>query len=211
MYVKVKPSVMGPAPLKEATSHKYISDGSGRDFYITYNSGGLEAPYIPGTTKAEHGFITSLRSGAKNLGLKRLCTPAERQRMKKSQSAQRLLVKRLTATSKEWKEIAKETRRQSISKERELRSPQVIPYSRYFDYQPSRNDMINTPMTAHNNLKLQNSPRVGDSHYNYPAYARSTKNLVIIFVLFISLKTWEKATQQCLVGLQSMRIRTNRL
>ena len=81
MYVREKPSVMGPAPLKEATSFKYFSDGSGRDFYITYNSGGLEAPYVPGATRSDNNFIHSLRSGiTKNS--KRLTTPAEKQRMK---------------------------------------------------------------------------------------------------------------------------------
>jgi hypothetical protein len=178
MYVKMKPSAMGPSPMKEATSHKYISDGSGRDFYITYNSGGLEAPYIPGTTKAEHGFIKSLRSGNRDLGHRRLATPAERQRMKKSQSAQRLLVTRLTATSKEWKMIAKETRRQSISRERELRSPQAMPQSRYLEYQVTRNEGNNRIMADYKNLEIENSAKANKAKYNYPVYARSTRNFV---------------------------------
>ena len=82
-YTKEKPSVMGPSPLKDATSFKYTSDGSGRDFYITYNSGGLEAPYIPGTQKSDHNFICSLRSGLNSGQQKRLSTPSEKQRMKK--------------------------------------------------------------------------------------------------------------------------------
>lgn len=82
MYTKERPSGMPPAPLKEATSFKYISDGSGRDFYITYNSGGLEAPYIPGANKSDQRFIMSLRSGALNMGKQRLSTPAEKERMK---------------------------------------------------------------------------------------------------------------------------------
>lgn len=94
MYSKEMPSQMPPAPFKAATSFKYISDGSGRDFYITYNSGGLEAPYIPGTQKSDQYFITSLRSGLKTSQGTRLSTPSEKQRMKKCRSAQRLLVKR---------------------------------------------------------------------------------------------------------------------
>lgn len=81
MYMKDKISCSPPAPLKEARSFKYVSDGSGRDFYITYNSGGLEAPYIPGATFSDHKFILSLRAGAQK-NAKRLATPAEKLRMK---------------------------------------------------------------------------------------------------------------------------------
>ena len=169
---------MGPAPLKDATSFKYISDGSGRDFYITYNSGGLEAPYIPGSTKSDQNFITSLRSGPKNVGYKRLSTPAERQRMRKSHSTQKLLVKRLTATSAEWKEIAKETRRQSLSRERELRSPQGNIQPRMFNFDPSRNGQIVSPMGVYPNMQDSMTPLTTSGHYNYPIYSRSTRNLV---------------------------------
>ena len=65
MYTTEKIWCSPPAPLKEATSFKYISDGSGRDFYITYNSGGLEAPYIPGMKFSDQKFVLSLRSGFK--------------------------------------------------------------------------------------------------------------------------------------------------
>jgi hypothetical protein len=43
---------------KEATAFKYISDGSGRDSYILYNSGGLHVEYFPGN---KHEFAASLR------------------------------------------------------------------------------------------------------------------------------------------------------
>ena len=81
MYAVDKISSSPPAPLKEATSFKYISDGSGRDFYITYNSGGLEAPYTPGMMFSDQRFIMSLRAGAQKHA-KRLATPAEKLRMK---------------------------------------------------------------------------------------------------------------------------------
>ena len=76
-----KPNLVAPPSLKDATSFKYISDGSGRDFYITYNSGGLEAPYVPGANRSDNNFILSLRSGINNRA-KRLSTPSEKQRMK---------------------------------------------------------------------------------------------------------------------------------
>ena len=187
-YVREKPSVMGPAPLKDATSFKYISDGSGRDFYITYNSGGLEAPYIPGATRSDNNFITSLRSGTKLMGNKRLSTPAEKQRMKKSNSAQRLLVRRLTATSKEWRKIAKENKRQSISREKELRSPTAAQYNRLFEMQATRNELINRPMLMYNHIKDQVSPTSSVQGNNgYPSYSRSTKNLVISSFLFFNI------------------------
>lgn len=33
---------------KVPMSFKYASDGSGRDSYVTYNAGGLQASYFPG-------------------------------------------------------------------------------------------------------------------------------------------------------------------
>jgi hypothetical protein len=190
MYVKEKPSCMPPAPLKQATSFKYISDGSGRDFYVTYNSGGLEAPYIPGTTMSDQRFITSLRSTAKNMGNKRLSTPAERQRMKKCRTAQKLLVRRLTATSKEWKEINREFKRQSLSRERELRSPQAAQQNRLSEYQLTRNNSIKGPLSIYNHIKEQET--IPQQH-PYPIYARSTRNLVNYHDLCFSYN------QKCLV------------
>jgi len=62
MYSKALPNQMMPAPQKAATSFKYLSDGSGRDFYITFNSGGLENPYIPGQKHPNASFFQSLRN-----------------------------------------------------------------------------------------------------------------------------------------------------
>lgn len=169
---------MGPSPLKEATSFKYISDGSGRDFYITHNSGGLEAPYIPGTKHSDNHFITSLRSGSKYMGGKRLSTPAEKQRMKKCQSAQRLLVQRLTATSQQWREISRENKMRSISREKELRSPQAAQNNRLLDFQATRNETINRPMLMYTQMKRQENGSESGSNFGYPVYARSTRNLV---------------------------------
>lgn len=33
---------------KPAPTVKYVSDGSGRDFYVTHSSGGMQAPYVAG-------------------------------------------------------------------------------------------------------------------------------------------------------------------
>lgn len=176
MYTTEKPSCMGPAPLKEATSFKYLSDGSGRDFYITYNSGGLEAPYVPGANRSDQKFIMSLRSGARQFGQTRLSTPAEKQRMKKCRSAQKLLVRRLTATSKEWKEISKEIKRQSISRERELRSPQGSIQPKTFDFHPTRNEGIKHQWALYQNLN--EDPEFNTQKASYPIYARSTRNLL---------------------------------
>lgn len=176
MYNKERPSGMPPAPLKDATSFKYVSDGSGRDFYITYNSGGLEAPYIPGTQKSEHQFIWSLRSNLNNNQQKRLSTPAEKMRMKKCRSAQRLLVRRLTATSKEWKEINQEAKKQSISREREARSPVINPQTQLHSYQMSRNSIIrNSGMIWQPDQSEVNS---SSQKYSYPIYSRSTRNIL---------------------------------
>ena len=41
-----------PAPLKETTAIKYCSDGSGRDSYILYNSGGNHVESVPGGYKS---------------------------------------------------------------------------------------------------------------------------------------------------------------
>jgi hypothetical protein len=176
-YTKVKPSVMGPSPLKEATSFKYVSDGSGRDFYITYNSGGLEAPYIPGTKKSDHNFILSLRSGLQTSQQKRLSTPSENQRMKKSRSAQRLLVRRLTATSQEWKQINKEEKRMSISRERDAMSPMGSSQQTQFGtYQMSRNARLMHPQ-EYNDKKINQTDQSSKQH-GYPIYSRSTRNLL---------------------------------
>lgn len=105
-----------------------------------------------------------------------MSTPAEKQRMKKCRSAQRLLVKRLTATSKEWREINKEFRRQSISRERELRSPMAASQTQFFEVFSTRNKNLPVPVSGGLQLEPEN-----DKHmYGYPIYARSTRNMVSV-------------------------------
>ncbi len=48
-----------PAPLKETTAVRYSSDGSGRDAYVLYNSGGNYPTVGPGRSWS---FVRSLRS-----------------------------------------------------------------------------------------------------------------------------------------------------
>ena len=113
-YPKEKVRVVIPAPRKDAVSFKYISDGSGRDFYITHNSGGLQAPYIPGSVKASATFFTSLRKIEKRNKLIRFASPKEIERMKTSLISQRKLIARLTSSSSDWRKINKELRKSFI-------------------------------------------------------------------------------------------------
>jgi hypothetical protein len=107
LFSKVKKSNVSPAPYKNATSFKYQSDGKGRDFYISHNSGGLQAPYVPGILKADARFIASLRDIQKRNTMTRFSSPKERERMRKNIKTQKLLVKRLTSNTKDWKEMSK--------------------------------------------------------------------------------------------------------
>lgn len=86
-----------------ASSFKYISDGNGRDFYITYNSGGLQAAYIPGAKKSDAEFISSLRNIPKRNDPISYPSPKELERRKHSLRSQQVLIKRLTANTKQWK------------------------------------------------------------------------------------------------------------
>eukprot|EP00347_Sterkiella_histriomuscorum_P023094 403335973 len=52
-----------PHPMKESTAFKYISDGSGRDSYVSINSGGLHSPAVYGSHK--NLFANTLRSTEK--------------------------------------------------------------------------------------------------------------------------------------------------
>ena len=126
-YSKRKPSVSPPAPHKEATSFKYISDGNGRDFYITHNSGGLQAAYVPGAKKSDAAFISSLRTIEKRNEPLRFPSPKEIERRKHSLRSQKLLIQRLTSNSKQWKKMNKEYRT-SVIKERvkSLKLPDTI-------------------------------------------------------------------------------------
>ena len=49
---------------KEATVFKYFGDGSGRDFYVTKDSGGLIPPYASNSPQAQ--FYGSLRNYEKS-------------------------------------------------------------------------------------------------------------------------------------------------
>jgi len=42
---------VSPSPRYDGKPFKYYSDGSGRDFYVTHNSGGLHLQYTPGGKK----------------------------------------------------------------------------------------------------------------------------------------------------------------
>ena len=68
------------APQKTATSFKYVSDGSGRDFYVTFNSGGLEAAYVPGAKHPNATFFMSLRNNEKLTKIKRYVSPQQREK-----------------------------------------------------------------------------------------------------------------------------------
>ena len=107
LFVKDKPRLTLPAPRKDAVSFKYISDGNGRDFYITHNSGGLQAPYIPGTTRPEAAFVSSLRDNKRRNIHMRYASPKELHRMRIQAVSQQKLTKRLTSTHQEWREIAR--------------------------------------------------------------------------------------------------------
>lgn len=140
-YYNEKPRMVIPAPHKEATSFKYVSDGNGRDFYITHNSGGLQAPYLPGSLKAEAQFIASLRHIEKRNKSSRFPSPQERMRMKKSLMNQKMLIKRLTSNNKEWKNINKEYRASVI---KSMPKKMSLPGYSMCDYGPLMSTLNNT-------------------------------------------------------------------
>ena len=78
-YPKDPPNKMTIAPQRQATSFKYVSDGSGRDFYITCNSGGLESAYVPGQKHPTTAFFQSLRANNKISKIKRHISPKDRE------------------------------------------------------------------------------------------------------------------------------------
>jgi hypothetical protein len=55
-----------PSPQKEATAHKYQSDGSGRDSYVISNSGGLVSDFH-GSNRADVNFVSGLRQCPANV------------------------------------------------------------------------------------------------------------------------------------------------
>lgn len=52
-YEKDPPSHTQPIGYKNAPTLKYISDGSGRDFYVTHSAGGMQAAYLPGMKRPD--------------------------------------------------------------------------------------------------------------------------------------------------------------
>jgi hypothetical protein len=85
------------------------------------------------------------------------------------------MVKRLTATSEEWKKINKELKRQSLSREKEMRSPQAAHKNRLIEFQNSRTESMKRPLSIYNHIKEQKN---SNPKFGYPIYARSTRNLV---------------------------------
>jgi len=59
------PNKSPPIGYKPTPTFKYISDGSGRDFYVTHSSGGLQAPYVPGIKRSDVHFRSHLRDNPK--------------------------------------------------------------------------------------------------------------------------------------------------
>lgn len=56
MFIRETPSKSPIIGFKPTPTFKYISDGSGRDFYVTHSSGGLQAPYVPGIKRSDAQF-----------------------------------------------------------------------------------------------------------------------------------------------------------
>ena len=67
--------VCAPSPQKEATVFDYISDGSGRDFYITHNSGGLKTTYRRGFADFKASLRTYDNTTLTNLKHRRMQNP----------------------------------------------------------------------------------------------------------------------------------------
>ena len=130
---------MIPVAHKDALSFKYISDGSGRDFYVAYNSGGLQAPYIPGALKSDAAFISSLRNIEKRNKIWRFSSPKEREQMKRSLLSQKLLVKRLTSNNSEWKQINKDLKSNFLKSKSKLIN---LNSNNSYDYGKYRIDLI---------------------------------------------------------------------
>ena len=55
-----------PSPSKEASTHYYMSDGTGRDSYVLENNGGSRPEYNKHFRSPENIFASSLRSGRKS-------------------------------------------------------------------------------------------------------------------------------------------------
>ena len=96
---------------KEAPAFKYISDGSGRDSYILYNSGGLQQTYRSGSTifkeslrhsESQNSRRASPRQGPSDSTLyQNWYAPYERKVVMKSASIQKEAIRRLTRSPRE--------------------------------------------------------------------------------------------------------------
>ncbi len=73
----------------------------------------------------------------------------------------------------------------SLSREKDLRSPQAAQHNRLMEFQATRNETINRPMLMYNQIKNQTAVEGEQAKYSYPVYARSTKNLVRDIGLFL--------------------------
>ncbi len=112
-YEKDPPSVTPVIGYKPAPTLKYISDGSGRDFYVTHSSGGMQAAYLPGSKRSDVQFRSSLRDHSRGSRRVSKMTPQEAQRAARSRSFERGLVSRLTSSNKQWRVM---TRHKSVSR-----------------------------------------------------------------------------------------------
>ena len=77
----------------------------------------MQAPYVPGSIKADATFFTSLRKTERRNKVIRYASPKERDRLRKSLASQRQLIDRLTSNSTDWRKINKEFRN-SFSKDK---------------------------------------------------------------------------------------------
>ena len=101
---------------KPSPTHKYISDGSGWDFYVTFNSGGAQCPYVPGKKHTVQIFKDSLRAATPDMTRSRM-TPDEVTVMRAKSRIQRGSITRLTCTDiRKWRAMSWEDSRRKIWK-----------------------------------------------------------------------------------------------
>lgn len=198
MYHKPPPSQMMPAPHKAATSFKYVSDGSGRDFYITFNSGGLEAPYVPGIKHPNAAFFESLRANKKIIKYKRHISPKEHELLKRSRSTQKVLIERLTANASKWKEMTQEHRR-ACSRRGSTSSWQRVQINRSWVGTRNAMNMHKTISTSGNSRLNEINPiksnEYDDNHIklkpsNSFSYNKIKQVLILTFVLQFILTSY---------------------
>lgn len=105
-----KPGRSQSCSLAQARAVKYTSDGSGRDFYVTCNSGGLEQTYEPGKKHPLAAFYGGLR-GYPPTQRRAQLSPGQRAQQRQVCSSQRELTRRLTEENPKWKRIVKNFRK----------------------------------------------------------------------------------------------------